>query len=158
MSSSEEPKIIVDEDWKAQVKAEKDALRDHGATPPDQSTGAASPDAAARGEPSFEDEPLPEPTLTTHVMSLATQAMIMMGVVPNPQTGKVEQHLGYAKHLIDTIRMLETKTQGTRTPEEISMLSKTLHELRMMHVSASRASAEAAPKPATESQIGGAHG
>jgi hypothetical protein len=30
--------------------------------------------------------------------------------------------------------MLEEKTQGNRTPEEISLLSRLLHELRMTYV------------------------
>jgi hypothetical protein len=32
------------------------------------------------------------------------------------------------------LEMLERKTHGNRTPEEIALLSRTLHELRMAYV------------------------
>ena len=85
---------------------------------------------------------LPPPTLSYHVYSLASQAMMMMGQAPDPQTGKPEVYLTYAKHVIDTIKMLEEKTQGNRTPEEISQFSQILHELRMSFVAARDAQAE----------------
>jgi hypothetical protein len=37
--------------------------------------------------------------------------------------------------MIDSLEVIEQKTHGNRTPEEISLLSRTLHELRMAYVS-----------------------
>jgi hypothetical protein len=118
--TSPQPKIIVDEDWKAKVQAEKEAQ---------QQAAEEQPSAGPAAE-----QALPPASLAGHVMSLASEAMIMLGQVPNPHTGKAEVHLGYARYLIDTIQMLEEKTQGQRTPEEISLFSRVLHELRMAYV------------------------
>jgi hypothetical protein len=126
-----EKKIIVDEDWKAQVQAEKEAQQRAAQQQPSDQTGtAAGPRIAG------EEEALPPPTLAEHILSLASQALMLMGQVPNPQTGKAEVHLPYARHVIDTIAMLEEKTRGNRTAEEISLLSRVLHELRMNFVAA----------------------
>jgi len=45
--------------------------------------------------------------------SLAIQAMMAMGGMPNPATGKAEVNLDRAKHYIDTIDLLLQKTAGT---------------------------------------------
>jgi hypothetical protein len=43
--------------------------------------------------------------------------------------------------------MLEAKTHGNRTPEEIALLSRTLHELRMAYVTVER---EVSQQPAKQ--------
>ena len=140
-----ENKIIVDEDWKSQVKAEKEADQRKADAPLD-----ASP--AEKSDEPFFDGPLPPPTLSAHVISLASQATMFMGQTPNPQSGEPMIHLGYAKHLIDTIEMLEKKTHGNRDPEEISIFSRTLHELRLIYVAAKKKFEEDKSKtpPATD--------
>ena len=126
MNMSENPdetpkKIIIDEDWKSQVQAEKEELerKRH------EQEASASAD---RAEP---DAPLLPPSLEVLASSLGMQAMMAMGLVPDPVSGKPEVHLNQAKHLIDTLAMLEEKTEGNRTPEETAVLSHLLHELRM---------------------------
>jgi len=42
--------------------------------------------------------------------------------------------LNEARHLIDTLAILEEKTAGNRTPEESALLDQLLHELRMGYV------------------------
>lgn len=136
-NASQEKKLYVDEDWKAQVEAEKEALRRQKA---DQ----------AAGEPAAEpDEPLPPPTLVELATSLAMQAMIALGLMPNPVTGKAELRLHQARHLIDTLDMLQKKTEGNRTAEETAALDHLLHELRLGFVEAqSRAASQPASKSA----------
>lgn len=112
-------KIIVDEDWKAQVQAEKEAAQPANA----QEASKAGP----RG-------PLPPPSLSLLVTSLGMQAMVAMGLVPNPISGKLEAEFDQAKHLIDTIEMLRDKTQGNRTAEESAAIEDLLHELRLSYV------------------------
>ena len=121
----EEPneKIVIDEDWKSQVRAEKEELGRKQAE-------EASEPADQRGP----EGPMPPATLEILVSSLGMQAMIAMGLMPNPVDGKAEVHLGQAKHLVDTIAMLEEKTEGNRTPEETTMLGSLLHELRMSYL------------------------
>jgi len=139
----EEKKIIIDEDWKTQVQAEKEALereKQHVAQgqPEEASTSAMGP--------------LPEPSLTTLCTTLATQAMVALGQIPNPMTGHAEIQLDYARHYIDTLEMLEKKTEGNRAPDEIAMMSHLLHELRLSYVEAQKAVANAAAQPVPEKE------
>jgi hypothetical protein len=128
-----EKKIVVDEDWKSQVQAEKEAL-EQKPQPKD------APSKAARPQPTG---PLPPPTLAVLVNSLGIQAMVVMGMIPNPVSGKPEVDLDEAKHLIDTIAMLEEKTEGNRTPEETRAIGDLLHELRMSYLAVQQKRPEA---------------
>jgi hypothetical protein len=126
-----EKKIIIDEDWKTRVQAEKEeAARAETGKEKDQS-GQAS---AAAGAGAGEQIPLPPPSFGSLVSTLALQAMVAMGLVPDPAGGEAEVHLDHAKHLIDTIAMLEQKTEGNRTTEETTVVANVLHELRMGYV------------------------
>jgi len=126
-SSEQGKKIIIDEDWKAQVEAEKETLRK-------AQEGQAEPAAGAGQSPHSAAGPLPEPSLIALATSLAVQAMVAMGLVPDPMSGKTELQLDHARHFIDTIAMLQAKTEGNRTPEETLALEHLLHELRMGYV------------------------
>ena len=122
-SGSEKPKIIVDEDWKSRVQAE----RETGTTPP----AAADPKSTAAPE----DFPIPEASLSVLVTTLATQAMMALGQAPLPGEDKVAVNLPFAKHCIDTLDILAQKTKGNLTTAEDHLLSRFLYELRMLYVS-----------------------
>ncbi len=113
-----EKKIIVDEDWKSQVEREKEALR--------QAPPASSPAAEPLAEGS-----LPPPSLSLLANSLYLQAAIALGLLPNPLTGKAQVQLPQAKHTIDTLAILQQKTEGNRTPEESEDIEEMLHQLRL---------------------------
>lgn len=70
------------------------------------------------------------------VSMLATQASLALGHLENPVTKKKEKNLDFAKHLIDTLEMLEAKTKGNLTTEESSVLTAVLTELRFAFVAA----------------------
>ncbi|MGO8691025.1 MAG: DUF1844 domain-containing protein [Thermoguttaceae bacterium] len=129
-----EKKIIVDEDWKSQVAAEKEALRQEQQQQPPQ---APSPQpAAAEADASQEDNvPLPPPSLTLLANSLYLQAAISLGLLPNPLSGKTEVNLPQAKHAVDTLEVLQEKTTGNRTPQESADIEDMLHHLRLVYVS-----------------------
>jgi len=94
---------------------------------------------ASFGHESFDfnqDFPMPKPTLTTFATSLAQQAMVSMGILPNPITKKSVFMMNQASFLIDTIVMIIEKTQGNRTEEETKTLDNVVHELRMLYVAA----------------------
>lgn len=116
--SQPKSKLFIDEDWKSQAQAEKEALERqvHQAEP------QAKPEAAA---------PMPPATLAVLLTTLATQALVSLGQIPHPVSGKPEVHLDEAKHFIDTLEMLDEKTKGNRTEEESRLLDNLLHELRM---------------------------
>ena len=83
-----------------------------------------------------QDMPLPEPSLLTLASGLAAQAMVSLGVFPNPIDGQTRILLHQGKHFIDTIAILSEKTSGNQTPEETKTLENVLHELRMIYLAA----------------------
>jgi hypothetical protein len=136
--SSSEPKIIVDEDWKSRVEAERKAA-EKAATPETASEPSATAAKEAPKPATSRPMQLPPATFSFLVTTLATQAMVSLGEAPNPFTDKVEVHLPEAKHFIDTLAMLEDKTRGNLTPEEHAMLDAYLHQLRLAYVESERA-------------------
>jgi|SRR3989304_5759945 len=119
---TEEKKIIIDEDWKSQVQAEKEALQDEAKT---QATGPSAPPG---------DYPMPAASFEMLLTTLATEAMIALGQVPHPATGKVVTDRNQAKYLIDMIDLLREKTKGNLTPQETQLIDLVLHQLRMAFV------------------------
>jgi uncharacterized protein DUF1844 len=91
---------------------------------------AEKPETPAAGE-------LPSIDFSTLVLSLATSAMMHMGLVPNPETGETpEKNLPLAHQTIDTLEMLQNKTRGNLVEEEAKLLESVLYELRMSFVKA----------------------
>jgi len=100
------------------------------------------------------------------VMMQAQQAAMFLGHVPNPQTGQPEVNLDFARMFIDQIEMLQEKTRGNLSADEVQMLTNVLSDLRLAFLQASKNPApassqsaapgvEAAPGPsavATESE------
>lgn len=70
------------------------------------------------------------------VLQLADLAMVMMGRVPNPQTGQPHRDFEAAQMFIDQLDMLEVKTRGNLLPEESRLLRETLMQLRLAFVEA----------------------
>jgi hypothetical protein len=132
---AEDKKLIIDEDWKSQVQAEKEAANRAAETSSASLAGGA--DAASSG--SDEDYEMPPASLEMLVSTLATEAMIAMGQIPHPATGKPELRPNQAKYLIDTIAVLGEKTKGNITPQEEEAFSSLLHQLRMAYVAATPA-------------------
>jgi hypothetical protein len=144
--SGQEKKIFVDEDWKSQVQAEKEAAQKSDESPAEgeATSEQQTPEDEGGGQP--KDVPLPPPSLLSLVSGLATQAMVSMGAFPNPATGKPTMMLHQAKHLVDTVELLQEKTQGNRTEEESKTIEGVLHELRMLYVAAQRQAGEEKPE------------
>jgi hypothetical protein len=115
-----EKKIIIDEDWKNQVQAEKEA---------------AGQEKPAQTEPKSESaEPLPPPTLTFLASTLYLQGAIALGLLPNPVSEKAGLQPDQARHAIDLLTVLQQKTEGNRTPDETEEIEFMLHQLRMAYV------------------------
>lgn len=83
------------------------------------------------------DVELPKPTLVMIATTLAQQAMVSMGILPNPATGKSVFLMRQASYLIDSIDLLFQKTEGNRTEDETRTISNMMSELRMLYVKAS---------------------
>lgn len=119
---SAEKKIIVDEDWKSQVQAEKESLEHEKTDQPPAAESAAG------------DVPMPPASLEMLLSTLATEAMMSLGQIPHPLTGETAYHPSQAKYLIDTIEVLQQKTQGNLTPVEEQAMENLLHQLRMAYL------------------------
>lgn len=82
------------------------------------------------------------------VMQQANMAMMLMGKIPNPQTGQPMRDFDAAQVFIDQIEMLEAKTKGNLSPPESNLLKQTLMSLRMSYVEAvNDAGSDTAPAP-----------
>lgn len=115
----------VDESWKETVAKDKE-----GQTPPPDLSSAANQN---KEEPSAEGAEL---DFLSYISSLAFQAMIFLGKLPNPVTNQVEQNLRQAKLIIDTLLLLREKTAGNLNQQENDMLNSALYELQMTYVEA----------------------
>ena len=101
----------IDESWKGAVEKEKERLKKEEEVIP------------------------PEPDFNFFVTTLALQASISLGQIPNPATTKKEENFTQAKFLIDTLSMLKEKTKGNLTKEEAELLENLLYDLRMQYIS-----------------------
>jgi hypothetical protein len=81
-------------------------------------------------------EPLPEIDFSTFVISLSTQALMHLGEIANPLTGKIEPDVPVAKQMIDMIAMLKDKTRGNLSASEERLMEDILFDLRMKYVAA----------------------
>ena len=142
----EDKKIIIDEDWKAQVQAEKEAAAGEPASPglsmPKSAGGTATVDSNAAGEP--QDPPMPPASFEMLVTTLASEALAALGQFPHPVTGKAEVHRNHAQYLIDTLDVLREKCKGNLTPAEQQLLESVLHQLRMVFIAVADQPAAAA--------------
>ncbi|NOZ41140.1 MAG: DUF1844 domain-containing protein [Planctomycetes bacterium] len=114
-----EKKILIDDDWKSQVAAEKEALKQEATT------------ESPAGEPPMQ---MPPASFEMLVTTLATEAMVALGQFPNPATQEVSLSPDHASYAIDMLAMLEEKTKGNLSPAEEKMMTELLHQLRMMFV------------------------
>lgn len=81
---------------------------------------------------------LPQVTFLRHVFELAQQTAIALGEAENPITKTREANLPAARYIIDTLAMLQEKTEGQRTDEEEQYLVGVLSNLRMSFVNKSK--------------------
>jgi len=112
-----------------------------GASPP--SPPPPDPDAQAQfgmthGEP-YGEEPIPiEPTFSTLVMSLSTQALMCLGEIPEVMGQPPMRDMGAAKSVIDLLGVLQSKTRGNLDAGETALLERILYDLRMRFVELSK--------------------
>lgn len=142
MSNPEEkPKIIVDEDWKAQVQAEKEAMEKEGGRDrvAEGTAAASSPAGETAGTSPGEtlgDLPPPPPASFAQLVTIfATQASVSLQQAAASDGQEAAAHLNYAKHFIDLLSVVEEKSKGNLNAGESQMLEGVLHELRMAFVS-----------------------
>ncbi len=117
---NKEKKIIIDEDFKAEVEKEKEKL-------------------AAEEEKQQTDEkqqrgPLPKGDLAALISMLTTQAFFAMGAFKIEGQESKEPDMELAKYNIDMLETLEEKTKGNLSEQEQKVLTETLNQVRMAFV------------------------
>ena len=100
----------VDEDWKEAAKKAADSFQ--------QKTEAD----------------VPAVDFVNFITTLALQAMVFLGALPNPVSQKKEDDLTQARFIIDTLIMLKEKTAGNLAPDETKILENFIYELQMKFV------------------------
>jgi len=133
-NSATPKKIIIDEDWKSRVAAEKEAAEkealkkgatEKGATTDSPAPAAQSPPGAGK---------LPTASFDMLLTTLATEAMMSLGQMSIPGQPQPEVNLPQAQYVIDLLGVLKEKTAGNLSSEETALLEDLLYQLRMMYV------------------------
>jgi Domain of unknown function (DUF1844) len=150
---SEDKKIIIDEDWKSQVAAEREAAQREK-----QETAGESPSAG--GERGAAQRGAIPASFDLLVTTFVTEAMVALGQLPHPATGRLEFDPVHARFAIDMLEVIAEKTKGNLTPEEERGLQQVVHQLRMAFVALSNPAAaggqpEAGPQGATSPIVTG---
>lgn len=121
MAPDDEPKIIVDEDWKARVQREKEEAARKAAESQEQGTGT-------------EEEAEEQSIFSTLIDRLALEGAMALGLVAPKDTKEVMIDLGLAQWIIDVLMDLREKTRNNLEPEEQGKLTATLADLQRVFV------------------------
>ena len=76
---------------------------------------------------------------STHVLSLASTALIALGKMPAPDGLPHPIDLETARHLIDVLAMLDLKTKGNLEQAESKLIQSLVYDLRVAYVDAQKA-------------------
>ena len=127
-----EPKVAVAQEAAAPAPA-PEAPAPEAEAPPVTAEAAPEPD----DELTEEDlEAARDPAgFMSFVMSIASNAASALGMMEHPVTHQREVDVELGKHWIDTLGMLQKKTEGNLTASEKRMLEGLLSDLRMQYVS-----------------------
>ncbi len=115
-------------------KTEKDEKPDGSASTDETETPSRPERATETDADRLEDMPLPEVSFPTFILSLNASALMHLGAIEDPETGRPSKNLPMAKQTIDILSMLEEKTRGNLTDEEENMLKNILYDLRIAFV------------------------
>src|SRR6266480_7867792 len=95
------------------------------------------------GTPFSEDAPAnatPEETRSALFAGMVIQqtnlALMLLGKIPHPESGKTLQDIESAKMFIDQLEMIEVKTRGNLDKQEEKLLKQSLTALRLTFVEA----------------------
>lgn len=107
------PEKKVDSSWKDQITRDKTVSQEAPATAPKAAQAKTSPE------------------FMNFLKSLATQALMSLGEIPNPMTGEREVDPASAKEMIDLLGVLKMKTEGQCSSEESMIFTSLLPELQL---------------------------
>lgn len=73
-------------------------------------------------------------SLSMLIMSIASNALLAMGLTPDPQTGKTEVDKQLARFNIDLLLNLKEKTKGNLSSDEQGLFEHILQDLQIKFV------------------------
>ena len=117
---SDENKIHIDSDWKAEAQAEKERLT------AEQTSKSEVEDTAPKGYPPADFKGL--------MGLLASQAIMGLGAMQDPDGRGLMIDLEGARYAIDMLAVVEDKTKGNLSEEESKELETIIPELRARYV------------------------
>lgn len=68
------------------------------------------------------------------LLGLQQAAMVALGKLMNPVSGRIERNLEAARNTIDTLSALEVRTRGNLGADEQRVLTQVLTDLRMNYL------------------------
>ena len=77
------------------------------------------------------NQPLPEPSFSSLVMSIASAAALKMGLDPN---NKEEKNMNLARYNIDLLDLLKEKTKNNLSKEKTELLNSCVSDLQIQFV------------------------
>ena len=113
-----------------EVASEEVVTSDEAPSPPDSSEG---------------EEATPQASFSSLVTFIAAQTVVALGEGSAEQEEKLAVRLDIARYHIDTLVVLQEKTEGHLSEEEGALVEQYLHQLRMLYVSVQQDD-EAAPE------------
>ncbi len=133
--------LHIDSDWKKEAQeekkrlAEQEAQRKAPAAPAAAAPASGGAAIAAAGKaPAKDGNATPGATFDALVQSIATQVFYYLGDL-STRGAEPMLNLDMAKHNIDSLNVLEEKTKGNLTDEELKSLDTVLYETRMRFIS-----------------------
>lgn len=112
--------------------------RPESEVPPAEPPAAAAPEpppaAPADAAASHHEHAHAELSFATFVISLSTQALALLGEIPDPVQGRTAVDLEGARQFIDILGILQDKTRGNLDAREAALLEGALYDLRMKYV------------------------
>ena len=128
MAQDESHKLHIDEDWKQKAQAEKERL----------AAQAEAREQSKGGQSGSQGQQLPEASMRSLIGLLASQALMGLGTMQDPNSQDVMVDLEGAKFNIDLLAVLEEKTEGNLEDDEKKELTQVVSELRNRYVQISQ--------------------
>jgi Domain of unknown function (DUF1844) len=92
---------------------------------------ASQPQVVEPPEEEFQEEASSFETLVSY---LSTTAMFQLGLIAGPGGERIPSDMANAQRTIDLLEVLQEKTRGNLTPQEVRLLDDVIYELRMTFV------------------------
>ena len=93
------------------------------------SSSSVTNDESVKPSTADEARSLQEMTFSTHILSLNAMALMHLGELPGVPAS--ERDHDAARHIIDTLLILQEKTRGNLSDEEEKLIGSLVYDLRM---------------------------